>query len=358
MISNESFTKERIESFREKKEYRRISPPVLEKMIHALALVEKLSEHDFEFIFKGGTCLILLLNNHSRFSIDVDITTPVKKSLLEKIFNEVIENSHFISWSEDEREYKTKIPKVHYMFEFESVFNQAPSYILLDIILDDIPHTETVLAPIDNPWLTIEEPVQKVGIPSVEAILGDKLATFAPNTIGIPYKINKDLQIIKQLFDINSLLDQATDVKTVKETYDAVVKKQFKYLEKELTPDAVLTDTIDTAIILAKWNNNKGEDLEKYEELQGGINKLNSFLMSGNFHIEKAQSASARAAYLASKLQTNDYSELKTYNPDDDLTNLAIKHKTYGFLNRFKKTNKEAFFYWYHCLLVKGQLEK
>lgn len=357
MITNESFTKEWIESFRQQEEYRKIDPALLEKMIHALALVEKLAQHDFEFIFKGGTSLILLLKKPFRFSVDVDIITPVEKSELEKVLNEVIENSHFTSWSIDERSNDTNIPKEHYICEFESVFNQASNNILLDVVFDDIPHSETVMAPISSPWLKTEEPVQKVGIPTVEAILGDKLTAFAPNTIGVPYKINKDIEIIKQLFDINSLLDQTNNIETIKKTYDAVAEQQFKYLKKELTPDSVLKDTIDTALILAKRNNNKGEDLEKFQELQGGITKFNNFLMSGNFRIEKAQSASARAAYLASKLQANDYSKLKVYEPDADLANYEIKNQAFGFLNRFKKTNREAFFYWYQYLSKKGQLE-
>ena len=84
MITNESFTKEWIESFRQQEEYRKIDPALLEKMIHALALVEKLAQHDFEFIFKGGTSLILLLKKPFRFSVDVDIITPVEKSELER----------------------------------------------------------------------------------------------------------------------------------------------------------------------------------------------------------------------------------------------------------------------------------
>lgn len=358
MITNKSFTKEWIESFRQQKEYRKIDPALLEKMIHALALVEKLTQHDFEFIFKGGTSLILLLKKPFRFSVDVDITTPVGKSELEKVLNEVIENSHFTSWSIDERENDTDIPKAHYIFEFKSVFNKASNNILLDVIFDDIPYSSTVMTPINSAWLKTEEPVQKVRTPTVDAILGDKLTAFAPNTIGVPYKSNKDIEIIKQLFDIYSLLDKVSDIETIKKTYDSVSEKQFKYLKKELSQDSVLQDTINTALILAKRNNNKGEDLEKFQELQGGIIKFNNFLMSGNFRIEKAQSASARAAYLASKLQTQDYSKLRIYKSDTDIADLEINNQDFSFLNRFKKTNRETFFYWCQCLSIKGQLER
>ena len=74
------------------------------------------------------------------------------------------------------------------------------------------------------------------------------------------------------------------------------------------TTESVLQDTIDTALILAKRDKNKGEDLDKFQELLRGITKFNSFLISGNFRIEQTQVASARAAFLAGKLQVNDHS--------------------------------------------------
>ncbi len=357
MISNESFTKEWIESFRKQTDYKRIDPALLEKMIHALSLVEILAQHDFEFIFKGGTCLILLLSTPSRFSVDVDITTPIDKSELEKILDDVIEKSHFISWTIDKRDNKTKIPKEHYIFEFESIYNQATNNILLDVIFDEIPHLESLEVPINSPLLSIVEPVQKIRVPTAEAILGDKLTAFAPNTIGISYNSNKDIEIIKQLFDINSLLEQANNIESIKSTYEKVAQKQFNYLGKENTSDEVLADTIETALIIAKRDNNKGDNAQKFRELQAGITKFNNFLLSGHFRIEKAQSASARAAYLASKLQNDDFSNLKVYNTDIDLSDLEINNQEYNFINRFKKTNREAFYYWYQCLSIRGQLE-
>ena len=358
MIVNETFTKEWIGSFREQEQYKKIDPALLEKMIHALALAEKLALQEFELIFKGGTCLILLVSEPSRFSVDIDITTPIKKSELYKILDKVISESHFTSWTIDERENITVIPKEHYVFEFESVFNKASNNILLDVIFDDIPHSKTTNVSIHSPWLKTEDPIRTVRVPTIEALLGDKLTAFAPNTIGVPYGINKDIEIIKQLYDVNCLLDQSTDIETIKKTYDAVADKQFKYLNLNETTDSVLQDTIDTALILAKRDKNKGEDSEKYQELLRGITKFNNYLISGNFRIEQAQAASARAAYLAGKLQVNDYSELAVFKPGTDLSNFEIKNQEFNFLNRFKKTNQEAFLYWYQYLSMKGLLEE
>ena len=103
MISNKSFTREWLESFVNPKAKKKIQPDLLEKMIHALALLEKLAQQDIDYIFKGGTCLTLLLEPANRFSIDVDITTPLTKEELEKVLGKIIETSHFASWTPDER---------------------------------------------------------------------------------------------------------------------------------------------------------------------------------------------------------------------------------------------------------------
>ena len=54
MISNKSFTPEWLELFINPKAKKKIQPDLLEKMIHALALLEKLAHQDIEYIFKGG----------------------------------------------------------------------------------------------------------------------------------------------------------------------------------------------------------------------------------------------------------------------------------------------------------------
>ncbi len=79
MILKESYRPERISQFRKQKDFYKTDPAIIEKMIRALILLEHLSESKLEFIFKGGTCLILLLKQANRFSIDIDILTSETK---------------------------------------------------------------------------------------------------------------------------------------------------------------------------------------------------------------------------------------------------------------------------------------
>ena len=357
MISNKSFTREWLEAFVNPKAKKKIQPGLLEKMIHALALLENLTQTDVDYIFKGGTCLTLLLDFPNRFSIDVDITTPTAQEDLKEALDQIIKKSHFTSWTPDERENPLGIPKAHYLFEFDSVYNKDANNILLDVVHDEIPHTEILRIPIKNEWLSTEAPIVEANVPSIDSILGDKLTAFAPSTIGIPYQKDKDVEIIKQLYDINFLLNDIKNPQIVKTTYDAISAKQFEYQIKKLTQNHVLDDTFQTALILARRDKNIGEDKEKFKELFDGIIKFNPYLIEGYFRIEQAQAASARAAYLASKLQNEEYSALKVFSLDIDLSELEITNKRYHFLNRFKRINMEAFYYWYQCLSIRGLLE-
>jgi predicted nucleotidyltransferase component of viral defense system len=55
-------------------------------MIYALYLLEQLQLSGLDFIFKGGTSLILLMKEPKRFSVDIDIivSPKISKEELEK----------------------------------------------------------------------------------------------------------------------------------------------------------------------------------------------------------------------------------------------------------------------------------
>jgi hypothetical protein len=77
--------------------------------------------------------------------------------------------------------------------------------------------------------------------------------------------------------------------------------------------------------------------------------------MTGTFNIEQAQAAAARAAYFSNKLFNKDFSKIEKYSKDTFLDDFVIENPDLGFLQRFKKTNPEAFFYWYHCFKTASQ---
>jgi len=111
MIHPQSFTKEWLDSHRAKPGYERINPPLVEKMIHALALVEQLSSQGLVFVFKGGTSLILLLEDAGRFSIDIDIITTASRRDIERVLVAICAGSPFFRFELNEkRSYKVGVP--------------------------------------------------------------------------------------------------------------------------------------------------------------------------------------------------------------------------------------------------------
>jgi len=79
MIKAHCFEKPWIDAFKAQEKYRRLNPPVLEKMINALYLLQLLKKGDCQFVFKGGTSLVLILETARRFSVDIDIITVIPK---------------------------------------------------------------------------------------------------------------------------------------------------------------------------------------------------------------------------------------------------------------------------------------
>ncbi|NOR46285.1 MAG: nucleotidyl transferase AbiEii/AbiGii toxin family protein [Candidatus Delongbacteria bacterium] len=368
MIDKRSFTLEWIESFKKKSEYRHIQTNILEKMIYSLYLVELLKNKGLNFVFKGGTSLVLLIEEDNRFSIDVDIICNQKRNVLEKTFEEIVEDSIFVSFALDEkRSYKPGIPKAHYIFEYVSKVNpKFKSSILLDILDEEVLYPEVINRPVSTRWIS-NKGLSLISLPSVDSITGDKLTAFAPNTIGIPYYKGKNsfgMEICKQLFDLSRLFIKITDIKVVADSFYRFAKREIQYrriLDNsfDILPQAALLDTISTCVIISKRDANKIEpDKSNFRLIQDGIKSLNSgYLMSGNFRLDDAINASAKIAYLASKVLSDDLSDLGFYEKDD-VSELIIQDPKWNFLNKLKKLqDKSTFFYWYHAYKILVEMD-
>jgi len=95
VIDSESFSIPWIMSHRDVRQYAKVNPPVLEKMIRALSLLENLVTNGLNFIFKGGTSLILIVKEPRRFSVDIDIITRHSQKELERAFDAIVSQGLF-----------------------------------------------------------------------------------------------------------------------------------------------------------------------------------------------------------------------------------------------------------------------
>ncbi len=350
MIKAHCFTKEWIKGFKQQKHLNRINPPILEKMIHALSLLQQLKAHGLDFTFKGGTSLVLLLAKSRRFSVDLDIITTQSRKEVEAILDKVVANSHFNKWElQDRRSYKEGVPKAHYEFDYESSLNQSAHFVLLDILFEQTDYPRLIAAPIQSEWIETED-VLEVATPSIESILGDKLTAFAPNTVGILYGKDKEQEIIKQLYDISCLFDEAENVEEIALSFEKIGSKEINYRKLEIGLTDILDDIFTTSLLIAKRTKNAEEpDKSRFTELTTGIRRFEGFLIAENFKIEDAILAAGKAAYLAKQLKNKDYTTIEKFN-GQDISKLEISGEL-NFLNKLKKSrDKAAFFYWYKSL--------
>lgn len=350
MIKAHCFTKEWINGFKQQKHLKRINPPILEKMIHALSLLQQLKAHGLDFTFKGGTSLVLLLAKSRRFSVDIDIITTQSREEVEAILDKVVANSHFNKWElQDRRSYKEGVPKAHYEFDYESSLNQSAHFVLLDILFEQTDYPRILAAPIQSEWIESED-VLEVAVPSIESILGDKLTAFAPNTVGILYGKDKEQEIIKQLFDIGCLFDEAKNVEEIALSFEKIGAKEINYRELKIGLTDILDDIFTTSLLIAKrTKNTEDPDKTRFTELTTGIRRFEGFLIAENFKIEDAILAAGKAAYLTKQLKNKDHSAIEKFN-GQDISNLEISGEL-NFLNKLKKSrDKAAFFYWYKAL--------
>lgn len=360
MIKEHCFTDEWVDGFKKQKDHQKIDKIILEKMIYALHLLERLKSQGLDFVFKGGTSLVLLLETVNRFSIDIDIISKTERKELEGVLQKIIDSSYFTSVELDEhRSYKPGVPKAHYKFKFDSS-RQGSGTIMLDVLIEDSIYPDLVEKPVITKWIETKNETM-VTVPSIDSITGDKLTAFAPNTIGIPYykgSVPFAMEICKQLFDVSKLFEHIQNLEIVAASFNAFAKKEIEY-RKKLNPDLALTaktvlkDSIDTCLIIAKRGTGTGDERKKYADLQRGISAFGTgFLMSGNFRIDDAIPAAARVAYLASKILKNDLKPIE-YFQRQDIKELNIENQDWNFLNRLKRQpDKSSFFYWFQAVTL------
>ena len=320
-----------------------------EKMIQALYLLEMLQQSELKFIFKGGTALILLLPVPKRFSIDIDIIVSKKPEKVESIFDSIIKKSTFLEYAEDKRDKISNIEKAHYKFYYKPVTNARAEkeYILLDILFEKSHYANyTNEIEITSPFLLTESKPINVKVPIAEAILGDKLTAFAPNTTGVPYGREKEIEIIKQLFDIGYLFDHVENVEAIATVFDQFAKTELAYRHlSNLDRNDILKDILQTAMVICtRGKAGKGN----FNELNRGIQNIKNFIFSEKFHLERAMIPGAKAAYLSALLQTHT-TKINRFSNPLEIAEWTIEQPFETRLNKLKKSNPEAFFYWHQA---------
>ncbi len=325
-----------------------LDTPLVEKAIRALSLLESLVRSGCPFIFKGGTALMLHLDTSRRLSIDVDIVCPPGTDI-KQYLGKFGQEYGFTDAEEIERISRTGVPKSHAEYHYAVSYpsGHPTDKILLDVLYEDIHYNQVVNLPIASPMLIQDGDPVTVPCPSLADMLGDKLTAFAPHTTGIPFFKHEDpffMEIMKQLYDVSSILDRIDDLSAVRKTYAEIVPIELGYRKLDhLTQADVLNDTYQSAMNICLRG---ALDRTEFSYYADGARRVNSFIIPESYNADVAIRDAAKVAYLVRLIQTGA-NEVKHYSPemDTELAAALIEDQSLNKLNRIKKISLEAFYY-------------
>lgn len=349
MIKEYCFDKAWFQTMSKKYKYNDLG--VIEKVIRAYALLDLLARSGCPYIFKGGTCVGLILGeNTRRLSIDIDIICPPGTNVedyLDKIKDFGFTRTELV----ERRQAGKDVPKSHSKFFYQIAYTDRASqesYILLDVLYEDTHYLRVNEAKVVNQFIELDSEPSVVKVPSIGDILGDKLTAFAPNTTGIPYYKNgnsRSTEIMKQVYDIGRLFDAVEDLTITRLSFDRIARVELGYRNLGTDISVIYEDIRQTALLLAtRGMEGKGH----FALLQDGIKRLGSFIYESKYFIEDAIADSAKAAYIATCLETG-INDIKKYSPLELTADMSVSKVFPVKLNKLKKTRPEAFYYW--CLI-------
>ena len=328
----------------------------IEKSIHALALLERLAVSGLRFVFKGGTCMMLHLQTLRRLSVDIDIVCTEGMPRIKPALDAISRQRPFTRWDEDRRTPDRRPKRKHFRFYYDSLDPDNPEpFVLLDVVLEHVPHPFTELKPVAMPFVQTVDPPE-VTVPTLDGLLGDKLTAFAPETVGVRYRPDLSQQIVKQMFDVGELLDAATDLDRVRQAHEASFNAENGFRGGGFRINEALDDSLTAALRVSQLNLEREErwDGRKRRILLSGITAINVTLLREVYTVEEARISASRAGLLAALLRYGQSGSPAPYRfvperAEELPTELGGR---YAVLNPLRETATEAFHNWHQVQVL------
>lgn len=235
----ELFTKAHIERVK-----RDTSPVLAEQVVHCLELVAQLVDVGLPFMFKGGNSLLVLLEDPKRFSIDIDIASDEPRDDIDAAVAKIVARSGvFTRYTKRQHLTKPWLPMMSFNLHYNSHFTEpSETFIMLDVQLklSGYPKMKVPVRCRD----IYTSPVE-VLVPTVGSLVGDKLLTLGPATLGIPLGKKKEAQRLKHVFDVATLSAKNPEMSSMRGAIDYCMRQENELQRTKWTLDEVLADTLD-----------------------------------------------------------------------------------------------------------------
>lgn len=350
-LAKECFSKDWIDA---KSRELRTGNTFLEKCLHGFELLGRLQQEGLDFVFKGGTSLLLRLPTPKRLSIDIDVISRERPKRLERILKACV-STPFTAFAEDTRRHNRPPRRRHWNFSYQSISpGSCPEpFVILDVLEEDVLYADIEEVPIQTAFITPDHAV-RVKVPTVDNLLADKLTTFAPHTIGQEFSDIHPEKIAKHYFDIGERFDHAESMHAIQGAYHRIAHAEISYrkTERTLTIDQCLEDTIETARLVSGLVIGQHYHPDKCRLLRRGMDQLSGHLIGLPFGPRDAAIAAAKAAYLAMSLKHDNMQPLSEIRFDPPRDMEALEKATVGTfpeLDKLKQVSPEAFYYWWQA---------
>ena len=124
-----------------------------------------------------------------------------------------------------------------------------------------------------------------------------------------------------------------------------MVQEEIGFRKLDITAKEVLEDTWQACYTLAVRNEKSAD----FKQLQKGITNFTNFPIE-QFNIDQAIIAAAKVAYLTQLLQNGEEVIIVRFTNPIEIKEWSIEDPLYIKLNKLKKNNPEAFYYWFNAL--------
>lgn len=334
------FTKEHIEANKGK-----APAPLAELAVHSLELVAELVELGLKFRFKGGNSLLVLLGEPRRFSIDVDISTDETRERIDEVVGQASEKyGVFTKWQRRQHKTKPWLPMTSYEIFFDSRFSEPEkSFIMLDAQLHNTLYPSTHKPVCCNELYKSDTVCE---LPDIASLLGDKLLTLGPFTLGIPLGKGKEAQRLKHIHDVSLLSSCQPKVENIREAVSMCMEQENQLQETKLQLGEVFEDTVSLCKVPSIYAKEPDEDQDDpvLGEILVGRIPFSEHLLSGTYPWQKLQVDGGRAALCFAAVVNTEITSEQLHNALKDPEALASQAN--AETDELATANPQAMAYW------------
>ena len=236
---------------------------------------------------------MILKEKWTRLSVDADICSAASEEKLVEIMGNIHQkfNKQTFSFKVRDREIAGSIPFYFYIFDAASIATPGETRSCLLDVMGIKPHYATTKVALRTSFF---ESDVTITVPTAGALLGDKLSTIGPNTMGHQLVDSRNgLEYAKHLYDIKNLQEEPFNFKDCKLAFQEAIEAQSKIRGKTFSVPECCDDLFFTCKV-ASLPQSLGEPAiqrlsepqrtragSEFRILRDGLAKFRPFLVRG-----------------------------------------------------------------------------